>query len=383
MESLQEFLDKKMNESFDVEDVREEVIEIKRKLQDLSTIVEDNPEFRDNTDRAQRIIYRLLGELKSLEYLVPEPAMYEGTWALPGSYDKRYEEGIYYIKRLEDLKSEIYDVFGDDELFNGLDSAISRIRELMMAPREKVEEDLNEDVTIPPDLSNQYLAVKKQIADKQSQKDQLMKQVNQKDNEINILTKNLIAIETKAAQMQGKEESQPQGETAEGTQTIEIEGKVKESIDLDKWWKANVTEALDPDEIAELEDPDAPVVDVAADPIPDEIEGEEGIGEPIPGDSLEGDYVFSVEIEDDGEEENIIAKFYKDAENDYWKARVVQGSEEPVESMQFDPEMDKVGIIQHLGSMFDEVEEIDTDEYEEMLDDKEKLDDIFYDDIVK
>jgi hypothetical protein len=382
MESLQEFLDKKTNESFNREDVKEEVIDIKRKLQDLTSIVEDNPEFREDTDRAQRVIYHMLGDVEFLEHLVGESLVSEGTWALPTSSKKRYEDGTYFIKRIEDLKDQIYNIFGDDGVMDGFDQAIERIRELMMVPAEAIEESINEDVTIPPELSTQYLSVKKQTIDKQTRKDQLMKSVNQVDNEINILQKNLVAIETKAATAEGQEEAQ-QNKQAQGTQTVEVQGKVAESIDLDEWWKKNVSEALDPDEIEELEDRDAPVVDVAADPVPDEIEGEEEVGEPAPGDSLEGDYVFTLEIEDEGEEENIIAKFYKDEDDDYWKARVVQGSEEPIESMQFDPEMDKVDIIEKLGGMFDEVTEIDTDEYEEMLDDKEYLDDIFYDDIIK
>ena len=306
----------------------------------------------------------------------------EGTWALPKSVEKRFEEGSFFIKEIERIKDQIYNIFGDDILFDEFDGAIKRIRELMAVPPEEIKEELNEDVDIPADLSNQYLSVKKQIIDKQTQKDQLMKQVNQKDAEINILNKNLVAIETKAAQMTGQQE---EAQAAEGTETVEVEGKVKESVDLDEWWKENVTEALDPDEIAELEDPEAPVVDVAAGPVPDEIEGEEGVGEPTPGEALEGDYVFTLEIEDENAEENIIAKIYKDEDDDYWKARVVQGDEEPLESMQWDPELDKVGVIEKVSEIpgFVEVEEIQTDEYEEMLDDKETLDKIFYDDIIK
>jgi len=233
---------------------------------------------------------------------------------------------------------------------------------------------LNEDVTIPPELANQYLSVKKQISDKQTKRDQLMKSVNQVDNEMNILNKNLIAIETKAAELQGKTEEAEKKSTgqAQGTQTIEVQGNVKESLDIDEWWRKNVSEALEDAEEADM--------DLEAGPEEEPIEDEE---EAETEDSLEGDYVFTVKIVDSNEDEDIIAKFYRDEDDDFWKARVVQGSEEPIESMQFDPEMEMLDIIEHLATIYDEVEQIDTDDYEEMLDDKETIDDIFYDDIIK
>jgi hypothetical protein len=233
---------------------------------------------------------------------------------------------------------------------------------------------LNEDVTIPPELANQYLSVKKQMADKQSKRDQLMKSVNQVDNEMNILNKNLIAIETKAAEMQGKTEQAQEKNAgqATGTQTIEVQGNVKESLDIDEWWRKNVSEAM------EEEDSD---MDLESEEPEEFIEDDEETQEV--GDSLDGDYVFTLKITDNNEEEDIIAKFYRDEEDDFWKARVVQGSEEPIESMQFDPEMEMLDIIEHLATIYDDVEQIDTDDYEEMLDDKETIDDVFYDDIVK
>jgi hypothetical protein len=235
---------------------------------------------------------------------------------------------------------------------------------------------LNEDVTIPPELSTQYLTVKKQISDKQSKKDQIMKAVNQIENEMNILNRNLIAIETKAAQMQGQQQAQ-QVQQEKKAQAAQGQGEVQvtESEDLDDLWKEYIKESIDEEE---------PDIDLAADDIEDDTEDEDLADEPEEtGDSLEGDYVFALKIIDSSEEEDIIAKFYKDEDDDYWKARVVQGSEEPIESMQFDPDMEMIDIIEHLATMFDEVEEVDVDDYEEMLDDKEKVDDIFYDDIIK
>jgi len=252
---------------------------------------------------------------------------------------------------------------------------------------------LNEDVNIPPELSDQYLSVKKQIIDKQKlivkAEEEMAKasiKVSQLKNEISIYQKNLIAIENKAKSM-NKEYEDTETEEKEGFQksaeeiqkaandvmnAVEISGKApatSESVDLEDWWLKNITESIaeeEPDVNMEANDADE-VID--AEEAEDAIEAEE---------ALDGDYVFSVKVLDEDEEEDIIAKFYQDEDDDFWKGRVVQGSEEPIESMQFDPDMNKVDIIEHLATIFDEVIEVDVDDYEEMLDDKEVIDNAFY-----
>jgi hypothetical protein len=253
---------------------------------------------------------------------------------------------------------------------------------------------LNEDVNIPPELSDQYLSVKKQIEDKmkaiateESKFAEISKKISQLKTEISIYQKNLIAIENKAKainkeandlQSEDNDEMQKSAEEIQKAadqviQTIEASGNppaTNESIDLDAWWKENVTESI------KEESPDIELVD----DVEDAVEAEEAEDTVEADDSLEGDYAFAVTVIDEDEEEDIIAKFYKDKDDDFWKARVVQGSEEPIESMQFDPEMNKVDIIEHLATIFDEVIEKDVDEYEEDLDDKEFIDDLYYDD---
>lgn len=244
---------------------------------------------------------------------------------------------------------------------------------------------LNEEITIPPELANSYLSVKKMILDKQTKKDRLMKQVNQVDNEVNILTKNLIAIETKAATMQG--ETEQSQENKEKT-TVEVEGQVAESLD-EQWMKyINEGDTQDLDDFmnhtgdwAENKDSDLFSEDIEAEDEEEILFDNPDAGDQ--GESLEGDYVFTIRIEDKDEEEDIIAKFYKDEDDDFWKVRVVQGSEEPLETMQFDPDMEMLEIIEHLATMFDEVEEMDTQEYADLLDDKDIIDNAYYDDIIK
>lgn len=49
----------------------------------------------------------------------------EGTWDIPGPGDESY------IDELKDFQKRIYSIFGDDEVHNGLDAAISRMEELL------------------------------------------------------------------------------------------------------------------------------------------------------------------------------------------------------------------------------------------------------------
>lgn len=295
----------------------------------------------------------------------------EGTWALSKSPEKRQEEGAFWIAQIQELKDGIYNVFGDDILFDHFDHAIKRIEEMMAIPEEEISEGLNEDVTIPANLTQQYLVVKKQIADKQTQKDQLMKQVNQKDNEINILTKNLIAIEAKAAQEQGKEAAIKTGETAqpenktEATSTSSNESLVSIS-----------------DLMTEINEMEGWLAEMGAEEF--EEEGGEIAGEVLDVEEFEDDEegpaeqdkedVFAIRISDPDEDEEIIAKVYKNEDNDFWKIRVVQGSEDPLETMQFDPDMEFLDIIEKLGEIYDEVEELSMEEYKELLDDKAEQD---------
>jgi len=77
----------------------------------------------------------------------------------------------------------------------------------------KKKEQIYEDVTITDStLAQQYLAVKRQMSDRRTKRDGLMKQINQIDSELNILERNLIAIESKAADQQAKQQTtqQPQ-----------------------------------------------------------------------------------------------------------------------------------------------------------------------------
>ena len=89
------------------------------------------------------------------------------------------------------------------------------------------------------------------------------------------------------------------------------------------------------------------------------------------------EYVFHVRINSDSDTE-IIAKIYKENEDDNWTLRVVKGDEEPLQSMEFDGRLDKLEIISYLADMYDDVEIMDPKEYHYLLDDKEKVDNEFF-----
>ena len=247
-----------------------------------------------------------------------------------------------------------------------------------------MSELLKEDVVIPAELSQQYLVVKKQMADKQGQKDLLMKQVNQKDNEINILMKNLIAIENKASQLQGKnaqaqEKAKPETPkpventatqpAATANESVNISDLLAELNEMDQNW---VFEEED-DEPEKLSlKPEAESDDEESD---DEEEPETLTPEEMEEKENESDYVFALRvITDDGEE--IISKVYRNEDDEYWKIRVVQGDEIPLETMKYDPDMEFVDIMEKIGEIpgYEEVEEIPMEEYKELLDDKAEND---------
>jgi len=99
------------------------------------------------------------------------------------------------------------------------ENGINKIKHTMKVYFKK---KLYEDVTITDStLAQQYLAVKKQMADRRTKRDGLMKQINQIDSELNILERNLIAIESKAAEQQAKTQEKQAVQQTQTTKTQE------------------------------------------------------------------------------------------------------------------------------------------------------------------
>jgi len=306
---------------------------------------------------------------------------------------------------------------------------------------------INEDVDIPAQLSQRYVAVKKQLADKETQKNVLLRQINQRDQEINILQKNLNGIEQQAAQLQGKAaevkpaipaagEAKPAANTTTSTTTTTPtkESKKEDSIEailleweeLDERLFGKKLDPLNDDLNLYPEDSDdfglgdvkyATDQDrLSPEDLPTEQDQEEfelnpeesedfGLGDPRYGtdqdrfnesvdsddidivevddqddkkggevEEISPDYLFALSLNRPGDNEKIIAKVYRNKGDEFWKIRVVQGEEQPLEGMQFDPDMQMVDIIERLAEIYDEVEEVDVEDYEEMIDDKEEND---------
>jgi hypothetical protein len=57
----------------------------------------------------------------------------EGSWTLPND-TKEYSN---FAKEIKELKKKYYNVIGDDEVFDGLDNALSRLEELEKFATEK------------------------------------------------------------------------------------------------------------------------------------------------------------------------------------------------------------------------------------------------------
>lgn len=329
-----------------------------------------------------------------------------------------------------------------------------------------IKSRINEDVAITdPTLAQQYLAVKKQMADKEAKKGQMMKQVNQIDSELGILQKNLIAIETKSATATAKTTTQKPAENVQ--QPIQTNQPTQGQA-LESFTKFNNTnESVYSDMISNIEDEISKLTDIKDfinkydtdddqseelpleistdfepskedsnvgffetpiditsshedknfDNISDEIVDTKSSFTPsndqkivdetlkaedkdyyVPNlveqedietelemmnyedeDEPTDEYVFHVRIDDI--EEEIIAKIYRDSDDEDWTVRVVKGSEEPLQSMQFDNTLDKLDIIGYIAEIYDEIEIIDHKEYEYLLDDKEKIDTEYYADL--
>lgn len=91
-----------------------EVQEIKNEIAKLE---------KENKEGFAREITRLKTKLFALEKL---NKLKEGTWSLPETEGQR----ALAIKSLENWKTQYYSIVGDDEVFNGIDAAIARIKVL-------------------------------------------------------------------------------------------------------------------------------------------------------------------------------------------------------------------------------------------------------------
>jgi len=262
-----------------------------------------------------------------------------------------------------------------------------------MKKRINLKGKLNEGINVSQQYLNTYLMLKKQKIDKQTKVDQFMKQVNQLQNDINQIDSKLVQIEAKSAQEQGKQQQQqakqqqqqqtpsPQPEQSQvaSNNTATVESLYNEPID--QLWEKYINDELNEDSeinffgdesIVDFGDDDADWDDDYTDDDDDEIEDIENKDDL---DTNIDDDVFALKITDD-KNKDVIVKFYKDEDKDYWKARVVDGDSEPLESMRFEPGMDKLDIIQKIKDIpgYNDIEEVDMDDYEDLIDDKEEID---------
>lgn len=246
-----------------------------------------------------------------------------------------------------------------------------------------VTEDLDGamDVQIAPQFMDAYLGI-------ENQKARLIKQMNMYQKQLNDFDQKILQIKQKSAQemkkQQNQSQKQPQNQQVQQTQQVQQNQPTVESLyndNIDKLWEQSINEdseinlfgdesvvdfsddTADWDTDYDVEDEDN-IDDLETDKDLDDL-GKGGIDEDI----------FAVKLVDD-EDVELIVKFYKDGGSDYWKARVVDGPGEPLESMRFEPDMDKLDIIKKLNDIpgYDDIKEIDIDDYKDLINDKEDID---------
>lgn len=266
-----------------------------------------------------------------------------------------------------------------------------------------IKEDMESgDIQIAPQFMDAYLSLLNQQQRLQKQMNQYQKQMNDINNKI-LQIKQKSANELKKQNMQAAKQpqqtqqpaqqvQQPAQQAAKAQQQIAAQQQVQgtsESVfndELDKLWEAYINEDTEIDlfgdeSLVDFGNGDADLDDFYNEEDEDDdynpfTDEEENDDEKIFDDDL-----FVLKIKDENDK-LIIAKFYKNSSNSLWKVRIVEGSKEPLESMQFEKDMDKLDIIEKIEEFpgFDDVEEMDIKEYEDIIDDKEEIDKKYHDD---
>ena len=120
-------------------------IELKETIKKrITSILSENQMTKDEASRALRDIHsksnpadpytRIMGQaldvLQSGEIskmMDRERGLNEGTWSLGTVMEVQN-----FLRDMEKIKNHYYDIVGDDQVFNGLDNAIARAKELEM-----------------------------------------------------------------------------------------------------------------------------------------------------------------------------------------------------------------------------------------------------------
>ena len=132
-------------------------IELKETIKKkITSILSENQMTKDEAFRALRDIHsksnpadpytRIMGQaldvLQSGEIskmMDRERGLNEGTWSLGTVMQVQN-----FIRDMEKIKNHYYDIVGDDQVFNGLDNAVARAKELEMEAPEN-RSDISED----------------------------------------------------------------------------------------------------------------------------------------------------------------------------------------------------------------------------------------------
>lgn len=136
--------------------IDKEIVALQKKKQELSKGAQSSLAENNNPELEKKVLTFLKGIAKLYDYSINdafmavegtmkrlkgnlnlgESTLAEGTWALPPTEDHKKRA----IKDLEKWKTHYYNIVGDDEVFDGVDSAIRRIEKLPLS-KDNLEEN--------------------------------------------------------------------------------------------------------------------------------------------------------------------------------------------------------------------------------------------------
>jgi hypothetical protein len=239
---------------------------------------------------------------------------------------------------------------------------------------EEVVNNSSSDITIAPEFMDVYINIERQRNNLQKQINMYQKQMNDLDKKIiEIKQKSAIKSKTNAQQAAKDQPTQQQPQQPQQTTQSQVES-IYYNEKIDKLWEEYIKEDSEinlfgEDSIVDFTDNDSDTDDIYLDDenLDIDLDDENEYSD-------QDDEIFILKLK--AETKESIIKFYKDDEADFWHARVVEGPKEPLESMRFEPGMDKLDIIQKVNDIpgFDDIEELDIEEYKDLVDDKDEID---------
>lgn len=302
-------------------------------------------------------------------------AVKEKIWDLESEIEDLRSEIKYIEEKLEpsysDTEGEIEQFFAEigektaDILNSGIDDE-EKINTLVKRGIKNAKELLDTYYYYypehHPDAENQKKAAEKEIEDLNNQiakiEDQIQK-ISSMYESLNEASYNIEDVDSEELQnlkdyldAENISYLEDEDQTEIDFDESEIDDEWKEQLDdLGFDEKEFENEIPDTDDILSIEDEDEAESE--------EVEGEENITDI--DDKINEDKVFYVRITDDNE--TFVGKIYKLFDEGDWRAKIIEGSSETFEKLNYEPDFDEFDIIAFLRENYDDAELISEDEF--------------------